>query len=112
MRLRLDRVRRTILDAVHRTSDWVVVIDPVFTEDIPRLAAPDDDTARYLIDAEERESLQTSRNIVVSTRSRARTLRATAPRACDYGLEVADDRDRIAARCNARSQPRAGAAAC
>ena len=51
VRLELDRVRRSILDAVHRTSDWVVVIDPVFTDDYLDAPVRDDETPRYLIDS-------------------------------------------------------------
>ena len=92
IRLRLDRVRRTILDAVHRTSDWVVVIDPVFTEEFLDSQRQADDSPRYLIDAEEREALHTSRNIVVSTRSRLELSELLRPALAAYALEVADER--------------------
>ena len=92
VRLRLDRIRRTILDAVHRTSDWVVVIDPVFTEAFLDSQRDDDDAPRYLIDADERGTQRTSRNIVVSTRSRLELAELLRPALESYDLEVADDR--------------------
>lgn len=88
VRLTLDRVRRSIFDAVHRNSDWVVTIDPVFTDDFLDTPARPGETSRYLIDYVEPALLETSRRIMVSTRSRSELARLFDPVAARYDLPV------------------------
>jgi hypothetical protein len=92
VRLELDRVRRSILDAVHRTSDWVVVIDPVFAEEY--LDAPPDpgQGPRYLIDSRDPGALETTRRIMVSTRSRTELVNLLRPIVDRYDLAIPDAR--------------------
>ena len=92
VRLELDRVSRSILDAVHRTSDWVVVIDPVFADDYLDSPPGPDETPRYLIDTADPGGGGFGRRIVVSTRSRDELRYLLAPIARRYGLPVPDDR--------------------
>ena len=95
VRLELDRVSRSILDAVHRTSDWVVVIDPVFADEYLDSAPTPDETPRYLIDASDPGAPGFGRRIVVSTRSRDELAMLLTPIAQRYGLEVPPDRVEI-----------------
>jgi hypothetical protein len=95
VRLELDRVRRSILDAVHRTSDWVVVIDPIFGDEYLDSAPTPEETPRYLIDASDPAAPGFGRRIVVSTRSREELGMLLAPVAAKYGLEVPEDRIEI-----------------
>jgi hypothetical protein len=70
VRLDLDRVSRTILDLVHRSSDWVVVIDPVFTDAFLDEPAGPNEVKRYLIDYVAPTLIGGSRHILVSSRLR------------------------------------------
>jgi hypothetical protein len=92
IRLELDRVSRSILDAVHRTSDWVVVIDPVFADDYLDSPPGPDETPRYLIDTADPGAPGFGRRIVVSTRSRDELRNLLSPIAARYGLPVPEDR--------------------
>jgi DNA helicase HerA-like ATPase len=92
VRLVLDRVRRSILDAVHRYSDWVVVIDPVFTEEYLDSAPKPGEAPRYLIDASDPGALEATRRIMISTRSRAELAGLLRPVLRKYDLDMADDR--------------------
>jgi hypothetical protein len=92
VRLELDRVSRSILDAVHRTSDWVVVIDPVFADDYLDSPPGPDETPRYLIDTADPGDVGFGRRIVVSTRSRDELRNLLAPIAGRYALPVPSDR--------------------
>jgi hypothetical protein len=86
LRLDLDRVRRSVLDAVHRSSDWVVVVDPVFSDDL--LDAPVAGEQRYLIDYVGDDQVGAVRRVVVSTRSRRELLGLLGPLTSAYGLDV------------------------
>ena len=90
LRLDLDRVRRSVLDAVHRSSDWVVVVDPVFSDDL--LDAPSVEEQRYLIDYVGDDQVGSVRRVVVSTRSRRELLGLLGPITATYGLDVGGDR--------------------
>ncbi len=92
VRLQLDRVRRSILDAVHRTSDWVVVIDPIFGDDYLDSPPASGETPRYLIDASDPGAPGFGRRIVVSTRSREELGLLLAPIAQKYALDIPEDR--------------------
>ena len=92
VRLVLDPVRRSILDAVHRYSDWVVVIDPVFTDEYLDSPPQPGESPRYLIDAVDPGALEATRRIMISTRSRAELGGLLRPVLQKYRLEVADDR--------------------
>jgi hypothetical protein len=92
VRLDFDRVRRSILDAVHRTSDWVVVIDPVFTDDYLDTPPAPGEPQRYLIDYVGHGALETTRRIIVSTRSRAELANLLRPISERYALPISDDR--------------------
>jgi hypothetical protein len=86
LRLDLDRVRRSVLDAVHRSSDWVVVVDPVFSDDL--LDAPTAGEQRYLIDYVGDDRVGSVRRVVVSTRSRRELLGLLGPVTSTYGLDL------------------------
>jgi hypothetical protein len=92
VRLELDRVARSVLDAVHRTSDWVVVIDPIFSDDYLDSPPAPGESPRYLIDASDPGAPGIGRRIVVSTRSRDELAMLLRPIASRYGLDVPDDR--------------------
>lgn len=92
IRLELDRVRRSILDAVHRHSDWVVVIDPVFTDEYLDALPEQGEAPRYLIDSTDPGALETNRRIMISTRSRAELGNLLRPILAKYELEVDADR--------------------
>jgi hypothetical protein len=92
VRLELDRVRRAVLDAVHRSSDWVVVIDPVFTDEYLDTPPAEGETTRFLIDYAAPLMLETGRRIVVSTRSRSELRDLLRPVANQHGLELPADR--------------------
>ena len=92
VRLTLDRVRRSIFDAVHGNSDWIVTIDPVITDDFLDAPPRPGETSRYLVDYVESAALETSRRIMVSTRSRAELARLFDPVATRYGLSVDPER--------------------
>lgn len=92
VRLELDGVNRSILDAVHRTSDWVVVIDPVFADDYLDSPPQPGESPRYLIDAASPRAPGMGRRVVVSTRSREELGLLLGPTAAKYGLEVSDER--------------------
>lgn len=92
VRLELDRVRRSILDAVHRTSDWVVVIDPVFADEYLDTPSAAGEAPKYLIDSRDPGALETTRRIMVSTRSRSELINLLRPIVERYELEIPDDR--------------------
>ena len=92
VRLELDLVQRSILDAVHRNSDWVVFIDPVFTDAYLDSPAGAGEVPRYLIDYVEPGFLETSRRVMVSTRSRTELIRLFRPILEQYSLSMSDDR--------------------
>jgi hypothetical protein len=92
VRLELDKVRRSILDAVHRTSDWVVVIDPVFADEYLDTPPPPGEGPRYLIDSRDPGALETTRRVMVSTRSRVELVGLFKPIIERYELPVPVDR--------------------
>lgn len=92
VRLQLDRIRRAVLDAVHRSSDWIVVIDPVFTDEYLDTPPAADESPRFLIDYAAPTSLETGRRVVVSTRSRAELRSLLQPVMAEHDLELAEDR--------------------
>jgi hypothetical protein len=92
VRLELDRVKRSILDAVHRTSDWVVVIDPVFADEYLDTPPEPGYGPRYLIDSRDPGALETTRRIMVSTRSRSELVNLLRPIVDRYDLEIPDAR--------------------
>jgi hypothetical protein len=92
VRLSLDRVRRSIFDGVHRHSDWVVTIDPVFTDEFLDVPPRAGETNRYLLDYVEPSVLEVSRRIMVSTRSRGELERLFEPVSQKYSLSVDEER--------------------
>ncbi len=92
VRLTLDRVQRSILDAVHRVSDWVVFVDPVFTDAYLDSPPVEGEVPRYLIDYVEPGFLETTRRIMVSTRSRHELAGLFQPILREYGLSVEPER--------------------
>lgn len=93
VRLDLDRVSRTILDVVHRSSDWVVVIDPVFTDAFLDEPTGPDEVKRYLIDYVAPSLIGGSRHILVSSRLREELTSLLRPAAARYGLEIPEDHE-------------------
>jgi hypothetical protein len=90
-RLDLDRISRTILDLVHRSSDWVVIIDPVFTDAFLDEPNREDEVQRYLIDYVAPSLGAGNRHILVSTRLRSELASLLRPTASRYGLEIPED---------------------
>jgi DNA helicase HerA-like ATPase len=88
IRLDLDRVSRTILDVVHRSSDWVVIIDPVFTDAFLDEPPGPNEIKRYLIDYVAPTLIGGSRHILVSSRLREELTSLLAPTAARYGLRI------------------------
>jgi hypothetical protein len=76
VRLELDAVTRSILSAVHRSSDWVVTIDPVFGDEYFDSPPPDRERTEeasntaYLIDYTGSGRFENSRRVLVSTRAK------------------------------------------
>lgn len=95
VRLELDKVRRSILDTVHRTSDWVVVIDPVFAEEYLDAPPPRGESPRYLIDSRDPGALEATRRVMVSTRSRVELVGLFKPIIDRYELPVRSDRTEV-----------------
>lgn len=95
VRLDLDRVKRSVLDAVHRTSDWVVVVDPVFSDELLDSPGLPGEAPRYLIDYIGDQGLATTRHVVVSTRSRGEIHGLLRPIAEAYGLALSDERAEV-----------------
>jgi hypothetical protein len=93
IRLDLDRVSRTILDVVHRSSDWVVVIDPVFTDAFLDEPPGDDEVKRYLIDYVAPNLIGGNRHILVSSRLREELTSLLRPAAARYGLQVPENQE-------------------
>lgn len=93
IRLDLDRVSRTILDVVHRCSDWVVVIDSVFTDAFLDDPPGPDEVKRYLIDYVAPTLLGGSRHILVSSRRREELSSLLAPTADRYGLQIPHEQE-------------------
>jgi hypothetical protein len=92
VRLQLDRVRRAVLDAVHKSSDWVIVVDPVFSDEYLDAPPAEGETARFLIDYSAPMTLEGGRRVVVSTRSRAELRNLLQPLIRQHELDVPDDR--------------------
>ena len=92
VRLQLDRVRRAVLDAVHKSSDWVVVVDSVFSDEYLDAPPAEGETSRFLIDYSEPTRLEGGRRIVVSTRSRAELRNLLRPLVHNHELDVPEDR--------------------
>ena len=93
IRLDLDRVSRTILDVVHRSSDWVVIIDPVFTDAFLDEPTGDEELKRYLIDYVAPNLIGGSRHILVSSRLREELRSLLRPAAARYGLQIPEDQE-------------------
>jgi hypothetical protein len=95
VRLDLDRVSRTILDAVHRVSDWVVIIDPVFTDSFLDEPGRENEIRRYLIDYVPPSLIGGSRHILVSSRLRDEISTLFRPAAARYGLEIGESAEEL-----------------
>lgn len=95
VRLDLDRVSRTILDLVHRSSDWVVIIDPVFTDAFLDESPEEGEVRRYLIDYVAPSLIGGSRHILVSSRLREELSSLLAPAAARYGLDIPEDQEAL-----------------
>jgi hypothetical protein len=88
LRLDLDVRTQSILDAVHDASDWVIVIDSVFSDQYFDTAKTrsDEVAERFVVDSQGVSRGADLRNVVVSSKlrhERAATLSAAAE---DYGL--------------------------
>lgn len=90
LRLRLDERDRRLLAAVHRKSDWVVIVDPIFSD--AYLDRPDDIEAEilYLLDHANDPDRTSSRRITVSTRSRGYLSRVLRPLGDRTGIALDD----------------------
>ena len=69
-RLELDTVAQALLDAVHRVSDWVVVIDPVFSDEFLDSATSAEGDPLYVLDMRSASASGGGRAVVVSSRLR------------------------------------------
>jgi len=71
--LALEPADRALLDAVHQTSDWVIIVDPIFSDDYFD-SVWDDETEnvkRFVVDSRRARDLGESHNVVVSSRMRS-----------------------------------------
>ena len=75
-----------------RASDWVVVIDPVFSDEYLDAPPAEGETTRFLIDYSAPTRLEGGRRVVVSTRSRAELRNLFQPLISRQGVDVPKDR--------------------
>ena len=91
VRLSLDIRAEALLNAVHESSDWVVIVDPVFSDqylgDFSRENA-EETTTRYVVDTRDARSTGELRNVVVSSKLRREQAALLVGAAQDYGLEL------------------------
>ncbi len=92
VRLELDRVKQSVIDAVHRASDWVVTIDPVFGDEFLDAPAGEGATPRYVVESGDLLTARPERHVLVSTKSRSELRAVIGPALARHGLQIADDR--------------------
>lgn len=92
VRLELDRVKQSVIDAVHRSSEWVVTIDPVFGDEFLDAPVGDAATPRYVVESGDTLSARSERHVLVSTKSRAELKALIGPALAQHDLEIADPR--------------------
>jgi hypothetical protein len=85
-RLELDTVAQALLDAVHRVSDWVVIIDPVFSDEFLDGASGGDKDPLYVLDM--RAASGGGRSVVVSSRLRHEQSGLLAAVAERFGVDL------------------------
>ncbi len=71
--LALEPADRALLDAVHQSSDWVIIVDPIFSDDYFDSArgGEAEGVKRFVVDSRRARDLGESHNVVVSTRMRS-----------------------------------------
>ena len=92
VRLELDRVKQSVIDAVHRSSEWVVTIDPVFGDEFLDAPVGDADTPRYVVESGDSVSSGSDRHVLVSTKSRSELKSLIGPALARHSLDIADAR--------------------
>jgi hypothetical protein len=92
IRLELDRVKQSVIDAVHRASEWVVTIDPVFGDEFLDAPGGDADSPRYVVESGDALSVRHERHVLVSTKSRSELKSLLGPALARHGLNIADER--------------------
>jgi hypothetical protein len=91
LRLELDVPTQAILDAVHRSSDWVVVVDPIFSDQYLDPGTVDPNVQdRYVVDVRDIRSAGAARNVVVSSELRVEQSAALVEAARHFNLDVDD----------------------
>jgi hypothetical protein len=88
VRLELDTVAQALLDAVHRVSDWVVVIDPVFSDEFLDSATDADRDPLYVLDTRAATGDPGGRTVVVSSRLRREQSGLLAGAAARFGIQL------------------------
>lgn len=86
--LSLDRVRRSVLEAVHGASEWVVTVDPVFGDEYLDSPSRAGEPPRYLVESSELLSARPTRRVLVSSKSRAEARALLRPALALYDLET------------------------
>jgi DNA phosphorothioation-dependent restriction protein DptH len=97
LRLEISAAAKSLLDSVHRSSDWVVVIDAVFGDEFfDEPPATPGAHPQYVIDIQTGSHKPGGRNVVVSTRLREEqiALLATAAKANDFPIPAGGE-DRL-----------------
>jgi hypothetical protein len=91
VRLTLDVRTESLLDAVHESSDWVVIVDPVFSDqylgDLSRQIG-DGQITRYVVDSRDTRASGELRNVVVSSRLRQEQASLLAAAADDFSMRL------------------------
>ncbi len=99
--LALEPADRALLDAVHQSSDWVIIVDPIFSDDYfdSARSGEAEDTESFVVDSRRARDFGESHNIVISTRMRseqAAPMMKVANRTFD--LELSDSEGQILLR--------------
>lgn len=91
VRLTLDVLTESLLNAVHESSDWVVIVDPVFSDqylgDLSRQLG-DGQVTRYVVDSRDTRASGELRNVVVSSRLRQEQAALLAAAADEFSMHL------------------------
>lgn len=93
LRLGLDVRAESLMSAVHDSSDWVIIVDPVFSDeylgDIARVGEAEQ-RERFVVDSRNSRASGELRNVVVSSKLRREQASLLANAATDLGFELDD----------------------
>lgn len=88
LRLEIDSVRQAVLDAVHRSSDWVITIDPVFSDEFLDRPGAKGSSQSYVIDMQAGTDRPGGRNVVVSSKVRTEQALPLVNAGKRFGFEI------------------------